>query len=76
MWTYYLISRPHGQPHAVVGELISISVVLCKEFIGAENTPHIIMQRTTFLCSLGILAVVNVCRGTAQAKARVHLNLS
>ena len=52
MWPDLLfsIAHPHGQPHSVFGVFISISggwMMLCKEFIMAEDSLYITMQRIT-----------------------------
>ena len=50
---------PHGQPHAVFGGVISISgrwMLICKDFIMAEDSCHVTMQCITFSCSLGVHA--------------------
>ena len=53
-----------GLPHAVLGEFISVSGgwrLLWKELIIAEDSPHITMLHgSTFECSLGVVAGVNV----------------
>ena len=43
-------------------------MLLCKELIVAEDSPHITMQRIiTFECGFGVLAGVSVLGHTAQA---------
>ena len=53
-----------GQPHAVLGEFISVSGgwrLLWKELIIAEDSPNITMLHVpTFECILGVVAGVNV----------------
>ena len=60
-----LITPPCGQPHVVFRGFISISrgwMLLCREFIMAENSPHVIVQRiTTFYVSLAFLLVLVCC---------------
>ena len=54
-----LSTPPPGQPHAVFGWFFSLSggwILICKEFIMAEDSPHI----TISACSLGVHAGVSV----------------
>ena len=59
-WITFAFTTPtHGQPHTTFGGILSISggwMLLCKEFILAEDSPNITTQYTTFSCSLGVLA--------------------
>ena len=54
-----LITPPHGQPHTVFGGFISVSrvrMLLCKEPIMAEDSPHITMQCvTTFFSNVALV---------------------
>ena len=54
----YFITPPHWQPQAVFRGFSSISggwMLLCKELIMAEESPHMSMQCiASFCCSLGV----------------------
>ena len=80
MCDHLLITPPHGQPHTVFGGYISIYTIytewmlLCKQFVKAEDSSHIHMQRiTAFHCTVGVLAGVTEFIVTAQlVKACSH----
>ena len=61
----FIFTLPHGQPHAVFGGFVSISLgwmLLGKELIMAEESPSIAVQCTNIFMSpcLSVLAGIRV----------------